>query len=170
MMVSRLIQQFSAGLRIEFFGSIFLLHYPQWICLCVHAKLTVQSCLTLCDPRLLCPWGFSRQECLALTQSQARRSRMHLIASCQAYFRLGKAILQSKCPENGDFEQPALCWPGGRHPAVVLGIATKDLLLLIFKDRPRPADGLKNYFLSCPMVTFGCVESLHLGCDIFMKL
>ena len=95
---------------------------------------------------------------------------MHLIASCQAYFRLGKAILQSKCPENGDFEQPALCWPGGRHPAVVLGIATKDLLLLIFKDRPRPADGLKNYFLSCPMVTFGCVESLHLGCDIFIKL
>ena len=95
---------------------------------------------------------------------------MHLTASCQAYFRLGKAILQSKWPENGDLEQLVLCWPGGRHPAVVLGIATKDLLLLIFKDRSRPADGLKNYFLSFPMVTFGCVESLHLECDIFMKI
>ena len=25
--------------------------------------LDAQSCLTLCDPRLLCPWGLSRQEC-----------------------------------------------------------------------------------------------------------
>ena len=95
---------------------------------------------------------------------------MHLIASCQAYFRLGKAIFPSKWLENDDLEQPVLCWPGGRHPAMVLGLATKDLLLLIFKDRSSPADGFKNYFLSCPVVTFGCVESLHLGCDIFMKL
>ena len=34
---------------------------------------------------------------------------MHLIASCQAYFRLGKAILQSKWLENDDLEQAVLC-------------------------------------------------------------
>ena len=89
---------------------------------------------------------------------------MLLTASCQACFRLGKAILQSKWPENGDLEQP-----GERHPAVALGITTKGLLLLVFKDRSRPADSLENYFLPCPMVIFGCVESLHLGCDVFMK-
>ena len=32
-MVPRLIQQLSDGIRIEFFGSIFLLYYPQGICL-----------------------------------------------------------------------------------------------------------------------------------------
>ena len=29
---------------------------------CVVLCLVAQSCLTLCDPRLLCPWGLSRQE------------------------------------------------------------------------------------------------------------
>ena len=43
---------------------------------------------------------------------------MHLTASCQAYFRLGKAILQSKWPENGDLEQLVLSvgQEGGTQP------------------------------------------------------
>ena len=34
------------------------------VCMCMYVCLVAQSCPTLCNPmdRLLCPWGFSRQE------------------------------------------------------------------------------------------------------------